>query len=207
MFLLTVPWLFCFSHYVSSNTLTFGDYEMVKYISYLVAKITLLPWLFRNLLQSEIKNSCYFFLVLQILLFISGSVEINRGPADTKMKHPSFAVWNLDSLPAREFPRTPLIETLQSSYDFDVFGVSESMLSDKHTNEDIHIHGFSPDPFRNDKATDTRNGGVCLYFKESLPIKRRRDLEKLPETIVAEIKFKKKIKINCSIISSPQYGQ
>ena len=35
-------------------------------------------------------------------------------------------------------------------------------------------------------------GGVCLYFKESLPIKNRWDLAILPETIVAEIKFNKK---------------
>ena len=35
-------------------------------------------------------------------------------------------------------------------------------------------------------------GRVCLYFKESLPIKERRDLEMLPETIVAEIKLNKK---------------
>ena len=34
-----------------------------------------------------------------------------------------------------------------------------------------------------------RNGGVCLYYKESLPIKERTDLETLPETIVAEIKL------------------
>ena len=59
-------------------------------------------------------------------------------------------------------------------------------------NQDILINGFSPDPFRSDKYSDTRNGGVCLYFKESLPIKERSDLEILPETIVAEIKLNRK---------------
>ena len=42
------------------------------------------------------------------------------------------------------------------------------------------------------KASTTRNVGVCLYFKESLPIKERRDLETIPETIVAEIKGNRK---------------
>ena len=37
-----------------------------------------------------------------------------------------------------------------------------------------------------------RNGGVCLYYKENLPIKERGDLEILDETIVAEIKVKRK---------------
>ena len=30
-------------------------------------------------------------------------------------------------------------------------------------------------------------GGVCLYFKENLPIKRRKDLEILQETVISEI--------------------
>ena len=46
--------------------------------------------------------------------------------------------------------------------------------------------------FRNDKASNIRNGGVCLYYKESLPIKERCALEILPETIVAGIKFNRK---------------
>ena len=54
-------------------------------------------------------------------------------------------------------------------------------------NEDICIGGFSTEPFRSDKPINTRNGGVCLYYKENLPIKRRADLELLNEIIVAEI--------------------
>ena len=70
----------------------------------------------------------------------------------------------------------------------------ESMLTADNFNEDIFIRGFSPDPIRADKPSSIRNGGVCLYFKESLPIKERCDLEILPETIVAEIKlYRKKI--------------
>ena len=103
----------------------------------------------------------------------------------------SFVVWNLDSLPARDFARIPLTESLQAPYDFDMFGVCESMLTKNISSEDIFINDFSPDPLRSEKDSDTRNGGVCLYFKEPLPIKERYDLEILPETIVAEIKLHK----------------
>ena len=58
-----------------------------------------------------------------------------------------------------------------------MFGVCETMLSGNISNEEIFINGFSPDPFRNDKASNIRNGGVCLFYKESLPIKERCDLE------------------------------
>ena len=73
-----------------------------------------------------------------------------------------------------------------------MFGVCESMLTENIPNNDIFINGFSPGPCRSDKDSDTRNGGVCLYFKESLPNKERCDLEILPETNVPEIKVRKK---------------
>ena len=93
-------------------------------------------------------------------------------------------MWNLDSIPARDYTRIPLIESFQSTYNFDIFGVCESLLS-----EDILIDGFSPEHFRADKLGNSRNSGVCFYFKENLPIKERHDLETIPETIVAEVKL------------------
>ena len=68
----------------------------------------------------------------------------------------------------------------------------ESTLTNTISNHDILIKGFSPSPFRSDKDFNTRNGGVCLYFKESLPIREICYLEILPETIVAEITLKRK---------------
>ena len=135
-------------------------------------------------------NNFAFFLVVQSMLLILAGIEINPGPNTTK--NLSFAVWNLDSLPARDFARIPLIEAFQATYKFDVFGICESALTGEITNDNISIDGFSPDPIRADKADDTRNGGVCLYFREDLPIKSRTDLATLPETIVAEIKIKRK---------------
>ena len=61
-------------------------------------------------------------------LIISGEVEVNPGPVTKKTKL-SFAVWNLDSLPARDFARIPLIESFQATYEFDIFGVCESLLN------------------------------------------------------------------------------
>ena len=138
----------------------------------------------------KMKNILFFFYVIQILLIISGTVEINPGPHVSK--NLSFAIWNLDSLPARDFARIPFIESLQTTYDVDIFGVCESMLTENISNEDILMNGFSPDPFRSDKDPDTRNGGVCMYFKEYLLINEGCDLEILPETIVAEIKLERK---------------
>ena len=132
------------------------------------------------------------FLKVLMTLIISGSVEINPGSNNENTRHLSFTVLNLDSIPAREYARTPLIETIQATYSFVLFGVCESSLCPDIPNEDIRIGGFSPEPFRSDKPINTRNVGVCLYYKENLPIKRRVDLELfiyLNETIVVEIKI------------------
>ena len=120
-------------------------------------------------------------------LIISGSLKINPASNNENTRRLSFAVWNLDCIPAREYARIPLIETLQATYSFDLFGVCESSIRHDIPNEDICIDGFSPEPFRSDKPINTRNWGVCLYYKENLPIKRMGDLELLNETIVAEI--------------------
>ena len=56
----------------------------------------------------------------------------------------------------------------------------------------INISGFSAKPFRADKPENSRCGGVCLYYKENLPIKERPGLVPIPERIVAELKFQRK---------------
>ena len=146
---------------------------------------------FKIQFSEKSKNIFFLAFVLQILLILSGTVEVNPGPHISK-QNLSFAVWNLDSLPAMDFTRIPLIESLQATYDFDMFGVCESMLTENIPNDDIFINDSSPGPYRSHKDYDIRNGDVCLYFKESLPIKERCDLEILPETIAAGIKLRKK---------------
>ena len=139
-------------------------------------------------------NNSHFACIVMLLLLISfGCIETDPGP-NTGTRTLSFAVWNLDSLPARNFARIPFIESLQDLYKFDFFAVCESSLNDSISNDDIHVHSFSPDPFRADKIAGAHNGGVCLYYKEDLPIKRRSDLELLSETIVVEILLKNKKK-------------
>ena len=72
--------------------------------------------LFKKQVSETAKNILFLVFVLQILLLISGTVEINPGPRTFKKKI-SFAIWNLDSLPTRDFARIPLIESLHATYD------------------------------------------------------------------------------------------
>ena len=58
--------------------------------------------------------------------------------------------------------------------------------------EKLFIQGLGKEIWRSDHPRDTKQGSVCLYFKEDLPIKRRTDLEIMDETTVAEISIKRK---------------
>ena len=107
---------------------------------------------------------------METLLIILVRVEVNPGPA-TKKTNLLFAVWNLDSIPARDYATIPLVESSQGTYQFHIFWVCESLL-----NKNILTTGFSAQGLPTDKPENIRNGGVCLYFKEYLPIKERREL-------------------------------
>lgn len=69
-------------------------------------------------------------------------------------------------------------------HNFDVIGLSETMLDDTISDEDIHIEGFSREVYRSDHPSNTKTAGVCLYFREGLAIKCRQDLEILQEIVV-----------------------
>ena len=162
------------------DTTLFFRCPFAKYFVFVFSKINFLPYyisatirythsLFKSHFSEKTKNILFFAIVLQILLFISGTVETNPGPDTSKKNNLSFAVWNLDSLPARDFARIPLIETLQATYDFDMFGVCESMLTGNISNEDILINGFHPIPLGLTKLLISEMGAFVYISRNPYP--------------------------------------
>lgn len=137
----------------------------------------------------------------KFLLLFAGDIETNPGPhTDNCLK---FFHWNLNSICARDNIKISLIEAYNSIHRFDVIAISESMLNSSISNEDIFIEGFSKEIYRNDHPSNTRKGGVCLYFREGLPIKRRTDLELMQEMIVTEIRIARKKIFFIAVYRSP----
>ena len=139
-------------------------------------------------------NSSFISIIIRSLLVQSGNVETNPGPPPPKLL--SFGVWNVDSLLARDGVKKSYIESLQSLHKFDIFGICETYLNDKTSESELEIEGFEKMPKRADcklaSSHSRPRGGVCLYYKESLPVKRRCDLELLDETICVEISLNRK---------------
>ena len=78
----------------------------------------------------------------------------------------------MDSIAVNDFIKTPLIEAYNSVYSYDIIALPETFLDSSIPNESI-----SKDIYRNDHPNDMKQGGVCLYFKDSLAIKQRKDLQ------------------------------
>ena len=134
-----------------------------------------------------------FFLHFKFIQLIrSGDIEIQPGPIKNALK---FCHWNLNSVLAHDRIKISLLEAYNSVYNYDILVSGETYLSGDINHDEAFIEGFSKNPFRKDGPSGLRKGGVCIYFKENLPIKRRVDLETLcAEGIVTEITLHRKKK-------------
>ena len=81
--------------------------------------------------------------------------------------------------------------------------LSETYLNETVKNEDIIINGFSTEIFRSGHPSGDKQGRVCVYFKENLPVKRRKDLEILQETVICKISLGRKKVFFVALYHSP----
>ena len=184
---LTVLCFFLFFPEMLASTLTQCAILEIQSISRTVSKKMLTH-------SSELTYFSWFltFSLINKILLIRSGLEENPGPSPPPRF--TFGTWNLDSLLARDGCKLAAIEGLDSLNKFDIFGICETYLNDSIDNSDIALSGFSPDPIRADcKESGNRpKGGVCLFYKDHVPLKHRPDLQLIDECIVTEIKIKNK---------------
>ena len=165
--------------------------------------ITIMPIILLMLLTTQFPPYMFlgYLFSLAFLLLLSGGIHSNPGPkSESQFK---FFHWNLNSICARGSVKIPLIEAYNSVHHFDVFTISESMLDQSIRDDDIFIEGFIREIYRSDHPSNSKTGGVCLYFREGLPIKRRPDLELLQELIVTELTICRKKVFLITLYRSP----
>ena len=110
---------------------------------------------------------------MALLLLRSGDVKTNPGPKKSSVI--KFCHWNLNGLAVRDFLKVILIEAFITTHNFDIICLSETFLDStvSQHDENIMINGYSLS--RADHPSNSKRGGVCLYFKERLPLIRRND--------------------------------
>ena len=94
--------------------------------------------------------------------------------------------WNVNSLAKDNFQRVNLIEAHNSIFNYDLISICETSLNDSVEFPDILLNDYTFVP-ANNPAT-SRNGGVGIFYKNSLPVIVRNDLC-FDESIVVELKF------------------
>ena len=117
---------------------------------------------------------------MKILLFHSGTIEINPGPEKTKKNNLSFAVWNLDN--SRVFLLHIILLSSGYACHFCVMlYLMRIFLSIVFLSTLLGLINL-----------EIAEAGEYVYTLKNLLIKERRDLETIPETIVAEVKLNRK---------------
>ena len=143
----------------------------------------------------ELFMNFYFYKHLEMLTH--GDIHPHPGPPPSLFK---FMHWNINSIPAHDFERIPLLQAYTAQENFTLMAITETALKNDIPDEKIEIDGYSV--IRCNLSKNNSHGGVLLYHKNDLSIKNRTDLCQLSDTIVTEISISRKNKLLLFLIEN-----
>ena len=125
---------------------------------------------------------CYFF--CSLILLTHDDVETNPGP---KKSHLHFCChWNVNSLIAHNMLKVSLLEAYNTVHKYDFICISETCFDSlgESEDDDLRINGYKS--IQIDHPLNTKRGGVCMYYKESLVVKMI-NISYLQECLLCEV--------------------
>ena len=108
-----------------------------------------------------------------------------------------------NSVWVEDFSKINQISAFLSFQNFDIFCISESFLDSSIQDDDPRLAIDGYELIRCDHPSDSKRGGVCLYFKSHLPLVRKPELTSLDECLTCELKSGANTLIFCLIYRSP----
>ena len=109
------------------------------------------------------------FVYIFSFLYCHGHIELNPGPRKSKENTLSICHWNLNSITAHNFSKLTQLKAYISTYKHDFICLSETYLDSSIPANLIEIEGYNL--VRADHPDNIKRGGVCIYYKESLPVR------------------------------------
>ena len=105
------------------------------------------------------------------LLKLCGDIESNPGPRPNSSQSFSICHWNLNSIAAHNFSKISLLKAYNAIHTFDIICLSETYLNHDtlSDNDNLKIPGY--ELIRVDHPSNQKQGGICIYHKDFLPIK------------------------------------
>ena len=134
------------------------------------------------------------------LLLYHGDIEINPGPKKFKKNSLSVCHWNLNSLSAYKFSKLTQLKAYTSIYKHDFICLSETYFDSPIPDSLLEIDRY--DLIHSDHPNEIKRGGVCIYYKESLPV-RAINIPYLKEALLLEMTYNNKKVIVYVIYRSP----
>ena len=136
----------------------------------------------------------------KLLLILYGVIEVNASPGHWSSL--SICHWNLNSISAHDFVKISLWEGCNSIHKFKIISLSETFLNSSLQNDDsLVLNGYKL--VRAEKPSDLKRGGICMYFKEKLPIKVL-IITNLHECLVCELSLNGRWSYIVSLYRSPR---
>ena len=132
----------------------------------------------------------------------SGDIEPNPGPKLNSCQSFSIGHWNLNRISAHNFIKLSLLKPYIAIHNFDVVCLSETYLNASISNDDDSLEVCGYNLFRADHPSNTKRGGVCIYYRNSFPLKIL-GLHYLQECINFEIMIGGKLCRFVSLYRSP----
>ncbi len=98
---------------------------------------------------------------------------LNRGPKPAIIRQTPLKVlhWNPDYILAHNGIRIRCIEALNLIHKYNLIAITESALHKSTSDDDIQLDGFLP--LRADLPDDATHGGVLLYYRDNLAVRKR----------------------------------
>ena len=113
--------------------------------------------------------SLFTLLYIFALLQCHGDIELNPGPKKLRNKSLSVCHWNLNSLTADNYSKLTQLKAYTSMYKHDFICLLETYPDSSTPDSLLEIDGYNLT--RADHPDNIKRGGVCIYYKESLPVR------------------------------------
>ena len=96
--------------------------------------------------------------------------------------------WNLNGLIAHDSIKISLLQANVTQLNYDIIYSSETFPSSSIDSSDTRILIDGYNLIRSDHPSDSKRGGVCIYYKEHIPLIKRDDICTLDNCLVTEIR-------------------
>ena len=143
----------------------------------------------------------FYNIFLSIFVLKAGDIKLNPGPKKIPYSYFSCCHLNVNSLAPDNYSKVLALKAYNSTYKYDFVCISETFLNSSFEpdDKDLMLDGYNL--IRSDHPSNTKKGGVCIYYKESLAV-HLVDTTSLPECLVCEITIQNKkgyVAVNVSV--------